>query len=113
MRRTVGIVVAVCGAALSAFILGEYEMVGIVPVMAGVVVGLLLSEVVVGIARWWGPVAAVLVGTLAVASLILAGWIDSSQGVEPYPTMAGVGAAVAAVVAVARAWRRPRRQSRA
>lgn len=113
MRRTVGIAVAVCGAALIAFILGEYEMAGIVPIVAGAVVGLLLGEVMVGIARWRGPVAAVVVGALAAASLLLAGWIDSSQGVESYPTMAGVGAAAAGLVAVVRTWSRSPRQSRA
>lgn len=111
MQRTVGIAVAVCGAALTAFILGEYEMVGIVPIVAGAVIGLLLSEVVVGIARWRGPVAAVVVGAIAAASLLLAGWIDSSQGVESFPTMAGVGAGVAFLVVAVRTWSRAPRQS--
>lgn len=104
MRRTVGIAVAVAGAVLVALILGEYELVGVVPLVAGVVVGLLLGEAVVGIARWRGGAAAAVAAALAAGSLAWAGWIDSSQGLEPYPALAAVGAVLAAAVAGVRAW---------
>jgi len=108
MRRTVGVLVAALGALLAAFILGEYELVGLVPLVAGAVVGLLVGEAVVGIARWRGPVAAVLAAILAAGSLLWAGWIDSSEGLEPYPALAAVGALLAAASAGARSWgRRP------
>ncbi len=106
MRRTVGVLVAALGALLAAFILGEYEMVGLVPLVAGAVVGLLVGEAVVGIALWRGPVATVLAATLAAGSLLWAGWIDSSEGLEPYPVLAAVGALLAAVSGGARAWGR-------
>lgn len=93
----------VVASALIALILGEYEMKGAVPLIAGAVVGLLLSEAVVGVGRWRGPAAAAAAGSGGAVSLLLAGWIDSTQGVEPYPVFAAVGAVVAAAVAVARA----------
>lgn len=108
MRRTVGVLVAALGAVLAAFILGEYELVGIVPLLAGAVVGLLVGEAVVVIARWSGPVAAAVAAILAAGSLLWAGWIDSSEGLEPYPALAAAGALVAALAAGVRAWgRRP------
>jgi hypothetical protein len=109
VRRTVGIVLAAGGAAFIALVLGEYELVGFVPLAAGVVVGLLVGEAVSGVGRWRGPVAAGVAAALAAASLLGAGWIDSSEGLETFPTLAAVGAALAAAVSVARvAPRRPR-----
>ena len=93
--------------ALIALILGEYEMTGAVPLIAGAVVGLLLAEAVVGVGRWRGPAAAAAAGSGGAASLLVAGWIDSTQGVEPYPVLAALGAAVATAVAVARALPQP------
>lgn len=113
MRRILGAALAVVGAALISFILGEYELVGLVPIVAGPVVGLLLGEAVVGIGRWRGPGAAALAAALAAASLLGAGWIDSNEGLEPYPVLAAVGAALAAAVAGGRAWARPGGQPRA
>lgn len=87
-------------------VLGEYEMQGAVPLVAGAVVGLLLSEAIVAIGRWPGPAGAAVAAAGAAGCLLLAGWIDSTQGVEPYPVLAAVGAAIGAVVAAARVTRR-------
>lgn len=83
-------------------VLGEYEMRGLVPILAGGVVGLLLGETTVVLGRWRGPAAAVVAAAGGALSLLLAGWIDSTQGVEPYPAMAAIGAVLGAAVAAAR-----------
>ena len=107
------IIPAVAGAAVAAFgalIVGEYELRGPVPIIAGVVLGLLVSEAVALGGQWRGWVPAALAGVLAGAGIAWGGWIDSGQGLNPYPAPAWAGAGVAVVVAVARA--RPRRLRR-
>jgi len=90
------------GAVFIGFVLGEYEMQGAVPLVAGAVVGLLLSEVVVAMGRWRGPAGAAVAAAGSAGCLLLAGWVDSTQGVEPYPVLAAAGAGIGAAVAAIR-----------
>lgn len=92
--------------AIGAVILGEYEFTGTTPWLAGVVFGLLISEVSLSVAparAWWLAVAG---GAVAAGSLLWAGWITSGEGVAPYPAMAWVAAGLGAASATWRA--RPR-----
>ncbi len=94
-------------AALGALILGEYQFSGYVPWVAGVVLGLVVAEVMVLAGRWRGWVPALAAAALSAGGLAWAGWISSGQGIEPYPLLAWVSAAVGAAAAGTRAGARP------
>ncbi len=101
------------GAAIAGFgalIVGEYEFQGVVPVLAGLILGLLVSEAVALGGQWRGWTPAVIASVLAAGAILWGGWIDSGEGLEPYPSLAWLGAAVAALTAVVRA-RPPRTRS--
>lgn len=109
--RAVATIVATGLAALAALMLGEYEFTGFLPVAAGLGAGLAVGQVL-AMARWRGLAPAATAALLAGASLAWAGWIDSSQGLDPYPRLAwpavAIGAATAAV-SVAPGRRHPER----
>ena len=101
----------VCGAAvaaLGALMLGEYEFTGTLPFIAGVIFGLVVGEVVVGVGRSRSVPMAVAAGAIAFGGIAWAGWIDSTEGVEPVKGLVWVAAAIAAGVAGVRTagWRR-------
>lgn len=94
-----------CGAgvaALGALILGEYEFVGMLPFVAGPLFGLAIGEVVTGVGRLRSVAVAVVCAVLAFGGIAWAGWIDSSEGVEPVKQLVWVAAALAAAVAAGR-----------
>ena len=95
----------VCGAGaavLGALILGEYEFTGSLPFVAGPLFGLAIGEIVAGVGQLRSlPIAAVC-GALAFGGIAWAGWIDSSEGVEPVKALVWVAASLAALTA---AWR--------
>lgn len=101
-------VVGAAVAALGALILGEYEFTGLLPYVAGALFGLVIGEVVVGVGRDRSWAMAIVAGALAAGGIAWAGWIDSSEGIEPVKGLVWVAAALAAVVAAARtaSWRR-------
>jgi hypothetical protein len=82
-RVLFGLVLGTGVAALGAQILGEYEFTGTLPWIAGPLFGLVIGEVVVGVGRSHHPVAAAVTAVLSFAGIAWAGWIDSTQGVEP------------------------------
>lgn len=102
MRRTLALLAAAGVAALTAVILGEYVLTARTAVAAGLVVGFLLAEVVLGIARWRGLLPALTGGVLAGGSLAWAGWIESGHGVAPIRGTVWLGVATAAVVTAVR-----------
>lgn len=101
-RALLGLVAAVAVAGLGALILGEYEFTGSLPFAAGPMFGLVVGEVVVSVGRTrtlaWGLVAA----ALAFAGIGWAGWIDSTQGLEPMKGLVWVAAGLAAGTALVR-----------
>ena len=103
------LVAAAAVAALAANVLGEYELTPLTALVSGLVIGFGLAELVVVVGRRTGVVQAVVVAALTVGALLWAGWIDSDEGVEPYPATAWVGAGVGAVVAAVRTGRSPAR----
>lgn len=110
MSRILPVVAGAAVAAFGALIVGEYEFQGALPIIAGLVLGLLVSEAVALGGQWRGWLPAVLAGGLAAAGILWGGWIDAGEGIEPYPALAWAGAAVAAVTAGIRA--RPQRVRR-
>ncbi len=107
MKRILPVVAGAAVSAFGALIVGEYEFDGVLPVIAGLVLGLLVSEAVALGGQWRGWVPAGIAATLAAAGILWGGWIDSGEGLEVYPALAWVGAAVAAVVALVRVRPRP------
>lgn len=95
----------VCGGLVAAFgavVLGEYEFTGLLPYVAGPLFGLAVGEVVVAVGTSRASPVAVASSLLSFAGVVWAGWIDSSEGVEPFKTLVWVAAALAAIVAFLR-----------
>ncbi|MEA3020854.1 MAG: hypothetical protein QOI47_2378 [Actinomycetota bacterium] len=96
MRRILGLLAAVAGAALAAPIMAEYEFQGFTPWAAGLAVGVLVGEVIASGARWRGPVAMAVAGLLSAASIIWGEWLESGSGLQPWAQVAWGAAALAA-----------------
>ncbi|MGI8982985.1 MAG: hypothetical protein ACR2HM_00370 [Acidimicrobiales bacterium] len=111
MRRILPVVAGAAVAAFGALIVGEYEFQGLLPVLAGVVLGLLVTEAVALGGQWRGWVPAGVAAGLSAGGMLWGAWIDSGQGLEPFPPLAWLGAAVAVAVAVVRARPVPVRRS--
>lgn len=91
--------------AVGALILGEYEFSGVTPVGAGLLFGLVISEIVLEIGRTRHPVLGVLSAALVAAALAWAGYVSSGRGLRPFPNGAWVAMAFGAVAAGARTGR--------
>ena len=103
MVRTVGgLVCAAFVASLGALILGEYEFTGTLPWFAGPLFGLAVGETVVAVGRSRATAVAGVASLLALGGITWAGWIDSTEGVEPIHSGVWVAAALAAVAAFLR-----------
>lgn len=102
LRAGIGIVCGVAAGALGALILGEYEFTGTLPFVAGPLFGLVIGEIVVGVGRVRSLVIAVVAAVVAFAGIAWAGWIDSSEGVEPVKALVWVAAPLAAAAALLR-----------
>lgn len=97
IRKGLGVVAAGIVAALGALILGEYEFKGSLPWIAGPLFGLVIGEVVVAVSKARDLVLAGAAALLAFGGIVWAGWIDSSEGVEPVHSLVWVAAGLAAV----------------
>ena len=102
LRVGLGLVCAALVAALGALVLGEYEFQGTLPFVAGPLFGLVLGEVVTGVGRARSLVVALIAAALAFGGIAWAGWIDSSEGVEPVKGLVWVAATLAALAAAVR-----------
>ena len=109
MRTTLAVLAVAVVAVLAANILGEYELTPLVAAVSGLVIGFGLAELGILAGRWRGPLPVVLVAVLAGLALLWAGWIDSDEGVEPFPATAWLGAVAAAGSAALRTLRAPGR----
>lgn len=101
-RSLLGLLCAAAASALGALVLGEYEFTGTLPFLAGPLFGLAVGEVVVAVGRARTLAVGVAAGAVAFAGIAWAGWIDSTEGVEPVKGLVWVAAALAAVVALVR-----------
>lgn len=108
-RPILALVAAAVACALGALILGEYEFSGATPLGAGVLFGLVVSEIVISIGATRSPVIGIVTAALVAGGLGWAAWVSSGEGLRPFPTGGWVAMAVAALVAGARTggWRRP------
>lgn len=97
-RRLAALAATVLTATIGALIVGEYELVGFTPYVAGLLFGLGVAEVELTVGRDARAPAAAGAAALAAAGWLWAAWISSGQGVAPFPIGGWVGAVVAAVV---------------
>jgi hypothetical protein len=109
-RALFGLVLGAAAAALGALILGEYEFTGALPWIAGPLFGLVVGEIAVSVGRSRRVAVAAVVAGLSFAGVAWAGWIDSTQGVEPVKGMVWVAAVLAAVAGFVRVAGLPRRR---
>lgn len=102
LRPAFGLICGTAAALLGALILGEYEFTGMLPFVAGPLFGLAVSEIVVSVGRSRSLLVAAPTAAVAFAGVMWAGWIDSSEGVEPIKALAWVAAVLAFLAALAR-----------
>jgi hypothetical protein len=110
MRQVVAVVLGALAAAAGGFVVGEYAFTGATPFVAGVLFGLVISEIVVTVARKKTVVLGLTSAVMAAAGLAYAVWDDAGYGVRPVATSAWIGVALAAAVAAIRGgvWPAPR-----
>lgn len=101
-RVLLGLACGAAAAAIGAVFLGEYEFTGSLPFTAGPVFGLVIAEIVVAVGRRHDARVGIVAAALAFAGVAWAGWLDSSQGLEPVREMVWVAAGLAAVTALVR-----------
>jgi peptidoglycan/LPS O-acetylase OafA/YrhL len=102
VRAAAGLLAAAFVAALGALILGEYEFEGTLPLVAGLLFGLVIAEVAIEVGRRRTWAVGVTAGLLAATGLAWAGWISSGEGLNPMPGGAWLAAGLAFLVAVGR-----------
>jgi len=100
--ETLALAAATGGAIVVALVMGEYQLTLGTALAAGLIVGFLLAEIVLTVARWRGILPAVATAALAGGSLLWAAWIETGRGVAPIPTEAWFAVALAAIVAAVR-----------
>lgn len=98
LRTVAGLLCGALVAAFGALILGEYEFTGALPFVAGPLFGLAVGEVVVAVGASRASWVAVVTAMVGFAGILWAGWIDSTEGVEPLKALVWVAAALAAVL---------------
>ena len=98
-----GLAAGAATCALGALILGEYEFSGVTPTGAGILFGLVISEIVLEIGVTRHPVIGVLTAGMVAAALAWAGYVSSGEGLRPFPNGAWVAMAFGAVSAGLRA----------
>ena len=93
---------------IGALILGEYEFNGTMPVAAGVLFGLVISEIVIEVGATRAPIIGAVTAVMVAGALAWAGWEASGQGLRPFPSGAWVAMALGALAAGVRTggWRR-------
>jgi hypothetical protein len=101
VRDLAAVAAAAAIAALGALLLGEYELDGATPLIAGVLFGLVLAEVVVAVRGRSDVPTAVVSAVLAAAGMVGAAWISSGNDWSFVPALGWVGVAVGAAAAAA------------
>lgn len=102
MRRPVpAVFVALAVAALGAVILGEYELAGARPILAGVLFGVMVAEVLATLARTWAREAALWAAAALIteAGLVWATWISTGHELDRAAGTAWAGIVVGVVAA--------------
>jgi len=114
VRAGAALLLAALAATLGAFLLGEYQFDGLLPLGAGVLFGAVIAEIVVEVGRRRTLPVAALAGVITAGGLLWAGWISAGEGLNPIAGGAKLAAAIGFVTAASRAldWRSLRRRAR-
>jgi hypothetical protein len=100
MRQLLAGVAAAAASAFGALILGEYQLVGATPFIAGVLFGLVVAELVLSIAKPAPAPGAAAVGVTAPAlGMVWAAWISSGRDWHFVPHLAWAGVVLAPLAA--------------
>lgn len=102
LRAGIGLLLSAIAAVLGAFVLGEYEFDGALPVFAGLLFGLVLGEIVVSVGKLRTVPIAIVCGLEAFGGLVWAGWISAGEGIEPIPGGAWLAGALGLVAGAVR-----------
>ncbi len=108
-RALLGLLCAAAAAVLGALMLGEYEFTGSLPFAVGPMFGLVIGELVVAVGGDRSRSVALAAAVVAFGGIAWAGWIDSTQGLEPVKGLAWLAAGLAATTAWFRTAGLPRR----
>jgi len=116
MRSLLALLAVVAAASLGALILGEYEMAGATPLVAGVLFGLILAEVAMSVVGrrprtdgttgrtttgWMNGVTMMaVVAAVAAGAMVWAAWISSGRDWAYVPGEAWIGVGLAAAAGV-------------
>ena len=92
-------VVGALFAALGAVILGEYEFTGFTPVVAGILFGLIIAEVMTVAAKRADLPLALFAAVFSAAGIVWAAWISSGRDWGYVPGGAWLGMVLAAAAA--------------
>ncbi|HEX2700365.1 MAG TPA: hypothetical protein VHM89_09220 [Acidimicrobiales bacterium] len=99
MRRLLALVAGAVAASAGALILGEYELTGFTPVVAGLLFGVIVAEVVMVAGKRQDTVAAAGCAAFAAAGMVWAAWISSGEDWSYVPGGVWFGVALAAAAA--------------
>lgn len=102
LRAGIALLLGALAATFGAFLLGEYQFDGTLPIVAGALFGLVVSELVVEVGRRRTVAVAVATGLESAGGLLWAGWISAGEGLEPISGGAWLAAGIALVVATVR-----------
>lgn len=97
MRSVLAVVAVLVTASLGAVIIGEYELKGAIPLVGGLLFGLIVAEVAMAAAGARTALVAALAGSAAGAGLVWAAWISSGHDWSYVPTEAWAGVALAVI----------------
>lgn len=95
MRQLLAVLVGAIVASIGAIVLGEYHLTGVVALVAGLLFGLAIAEVVVGVGRRLGRVTMAVTACISGLGFIWALWIDADHFRNRVPASSWAGAAVA------------------
>jgi hypothetical protein len=99
VRVLLALAAAAFACLVGALILGEYEFEGATPFGAGILFGLVISEIVIEIGRTRGPLLGVISAAMVAAALARAAYISSGEGLRPFPTGGWIALVLAALTA--------------
>jgi hypothetical protein len=83
-------------------LVGELVFTGATPIGAGVLFGLVLSEIVISVGATRGPIVGVITAAMVAGALGWAGWVSSGEGLRPFPSGAWIAMVVGGLAAGAR-----------
>lgn len=101
VRRVLALAAGAAAAAAGAVILGEYELTGFTPVVAGLLFGVIVAEVVTVVGRHRDVVVVGGCAAFSAAGMVWAAWISAGKDWAYVPGGAWFGAALAALAAAA------------